>query len=195
MAPTQFNTFQVVPEWACCKLQDHESIQWMSIVAHVHSTALYALRDRAYLQEGESVLINSSTVDLSAAAAQIAIAYGAKEIYATVDSESKKQFLVEQIGLDEKNIFDTRDASFINTILERTGGVDVILNNLSGSLLHESWKLCAAFGRFIEVGKRDIHEAGRLCMEKFKDDVTFSAFDLDSLYHSSKQIHHRQRRE
>lgn len=69
-------------------------------------------------------------------------------------------------------------------------GVDVVLNSLTGDLLHASWRCCAAFGRFIEIGKRDILDDGRLEMNRFQNNVTFSAFDLSDIYnHPGEQYH------
>jgi len=62
-------------------------------------------------------------------------------------------------------------------------GVDVVLNSLTGDLLHDSWRACAEFGRFIEVGKRDILDNGSLDMRVFLKNATFTAFDLTALYH------------
>ena len=60
-------------------------------------------------------------------------------------------------------------------------GVDVILNSLTGDLLHDSWRACARFGRFVEVGKRDLIDAGKLDMQNFRRNVTFTAFDVSEL--------------
>ena len=35
-------------------------------------------------------------------------------------------------------------------------GVDVVLNSLGGEPLRQSWHCLAWFGRFIEMGKKDI---------------------------------------
>ncbi|RYC58435.1 hypothetical protein CHU98_g7782 [Xylaria longipes] len=81
------------------------------------------------------------------------------------------------IGVPESNIFQSRDASFASDISKRTNGrgVDVILNSLVGDLLHESWNCIAKFGRFIEIGKRDLLDAGKLDMRVFLRNVTFTA--------------------
>ena len=68
-------------------------------------------------------------------------------------------------------------------------GVDVVLNSLTGELLHDSWRACAEFGRFIELGKRDILDKGCLEMDVFSRNVMFTAFDLSSFYHSNRQTH------
>lgn len=64
-----------------------------------------------------------------------------------------------------------------------------MLNFLTGDLLHDSWRACADFGRFIEIGKRDILDGGRLDMGVFHRGVTFSAFDLSTLYYSNNTNH------
>lgn len=63
-------------------------------------------------------------------------------------------------------------------------GVDVILNSLVGDLLHASWSCIASFGRFVEVGKRELANAGRLDMALFQRNATFAAFDLSEMFYS-----------
>ena len=60
-------------------------------------------------------------------------------------------------------------------------GVDVILNSLIGDLLHDSFRACARFGRFVEIGKKDLTDAGRLDMHVFKRNVSYTAFDVSEL--------------
>ncbi|KAL4912943.1 polyketide synthase [Aspergillus aurantiobrunneus] len=185
MAPAYFRTSQIVPEWACHKLLDDEPFGAMCTLPVAYTTALYALRDRGNLQAGESVLIHSAAGGVGIAAIQVAQQIGA-EIYATVSTEDKKEYLVNTFGIRRDHIFSSRDASFREDILAATNGhgVDVVLNSLAGDLLHASWKCCSSFGRFIEIGKRDLLDCGRLEMEGFLKDTTFSAFDLSNLYYS-----------
>ncbi|TVY83962.1 Reducing polyketide synthase DEP5 [Lachnellula suecica] len=188
MAPGHFETNERFPEWACQKLQDDEDFNTAATLPLTFATALYALRHRANIQEGESVLIHSAAGGLGIAAVQIAQLSKA-EIFATVSTEDKKDFLVNNFGLKRENIFNSRDISFLDDVMAATNGrgVDVVLNSLIGDLLHASWRACASFGRFIEVGKRDIVDAGKLDMEVFRRNVTFTAFDLTSLYYEPKQ--------
>lgn len=155
------------------------------------STAIYGLRYRADLQPGESVLIHSATGGVGIAAIQLAKQIGA-EIFATVGNETKRNYLVDTFGLKPSHIFDSRDASFLDGVLAVTNGrgVDVVLNSLAGDLLHESFKACADFGRFIEIGKRDIADHGCLDMATFGRSVSFMAFDLSSLFLSKRKAHH-----
>jgi acyl transferase domain-containing protein/NADPH:quinone reductase-like Zn-dependent oxidoreductase len=193
MAPTHFATFETVPEWACCLLKDEEDFSICSTIPLVFSTALYALEQRAQLQAGETILIHSAAGGLGLAAIQIAKIKGA-EIFATVGTQEKKYFLINTFGVPEDHIFSSRDSSFLSGILGATSGrgVDVVLNSLTGDLLHDSWSVCAEFGRFVEVGKKDIVDAGKLDMSVFERGVTFTAFDLSSLFWSKNKRQHTQ---
>ena len=114
------------------------------------------------------------------------------QIFATVGNEAKKAFLVDMYDLDPAHIFNSRDSSFLPAILSATSGhgVDVVLNSLLHDLLHKSFEACADFGRFVEIGKRDIIDHGNLDMATFGRNVSFIAFDLSSLYLSEKPSHH-----
>lgn len=57
-------------------------------------------------------------------------------------------------------------------------GVDVVLNSVSGELLHASWECVATFGKMIELGKRDIIEEGSLNMRHFLANRSYCCVDL-----------------
>ena len=57
-------------------------------------------------------------------------------------------------------------------------GVDIVLNSLSGELLHASWKCVAEHGRMIELGKRDFIGHGKLEMSIFEANRSFFGVDL-----------------
>lgn len=105
------------------------------------------------------------------------------QVFTTVSTEDKKDFLAQNLGIKRQNIFNSSDSTFLSGVLAATGGkgVDVVLNSLSGDLLHDSWRACARFGRFVEVGKRDLIDAGKLDMQNFRRNVTFTAFDVSEL--------------
>lgn len=187
MGPGHFSTHERIPEWACQKLLDDEDFDTVATLPLVFSTAIYALHHRANIQNGESVLIHSAAGGLGIAAIQIAQLAGA-EIYATVSTDEKREYLIETFGLRREHIFNSRSSSFLDGLLAVTGGrgVDVVLNSLTGDLLHDSWRACAPWGRFVEVGKQDIVDAGKLDMEVFQRNVTFTAFDLSELSDESQ---------
>ncbi|KAG7008896.1 hypothetical protein G7Y79_00004g014800 [Physcia stellaris] len=110
------------------------------------------------------------------------------QVHATAATSEQRDFPANSFGLDPAQIYSSRNSSFLEGVLESTAGrgVDVVLNSLTGDLLQDSWTACAEFGRFIEVGKKDLLDAGNLCMKPFLIATTFTAFDLTSLYYSSE---------
>ncbi|KAL4784750.1 polyketide synthase [Aspergillus varians] len=186
MAPSHFQSYRTVPEWTCHRLLETESFDVCATLPVVFATAIYGLLYRARLHEGESVLIHSGAGGVGIAAIQLALNAGAGEIFATVSSDDKKQYLIDHFGLKPSNIFSSRDTSFLDGVLAATGGtgVDVVLNSLTGDQLHASWKCCASFGRFVEIGKMDLTTAGRLQMDQFLRNTTFTAVDLSQLYYT-----------
>ncbi|RYP18018.1 hypothetical protein DL767_009910 [Monosporascus sp. MG133] len=189
-APNHFTTLERVPAWAAHKLLPGEQFTTMATLPIMYSTALYALQDRTHLRTGESILVHSGAGALGLAMISIAKRIGAV-IYATVGSKVKKDFLVNELGIPDTHIFSSRDASFVEGVQEMTGGkgIDVIINSLVGDLMHASWKCIAHFGRFVEVGKRELADAGNLNMYMFLRNATFTAFDFSDLFFSEDQFY------
>ncbi|KAI2643562.1 reducing type I polyketide synthase 10 [Xylaria nigripes] len=191
MAPTHFQKYQTLPAWACHKLLESEQFDVMATIPLVYSTAVYALNYRANLRAGETILIHSGAGGVGIAAIQLALAAGA-EVFTTVSTDEKKEYLVSKYGLKPSNIFSSRGTSFLDGILKATGGrgVDVVLNSLIGDQLHATWRCIADFGRFVEIGKVDLSNAGRLEMDQFLKNATFTAFDLGGLYSTDNEKLH-----
>jgi NADPH:quinone reductase-like Zn-dependent oxidoreductase len=184
LAPNHFETVTRVPAWAVHKLRPSEAFATVASLPIVYSTAIYALEDRAQLRSGESVLIHSGAGALGLAAITISRRLGAN-IYTTVGSRAKKEYLVNHMGIPHTHIFSSRDVSFAKGVREMTNGkgVDVVLNSLIGDLMHASWDCVADFGRFVEVGKRELVDAGKLAMRVFLRNVSFIAFDFSDLFY------------
>lgn len=83
-------------------------------------------------------------------------------------------------NIPRDHIFHSRNSSFLPDIMRATNGVgvDVVLNSLSGDLLHASWMCVAEFGKMIEIGKRDFIGQGQLAMEAFEANRTFYGVDF-----------------
>ena len=155
----------------------------------VSTTAYYALVDLARLQPGEYCLIHSAAGGVGQMAIQLAQMLGAKVI-ATVGSQSKRDFLKDQFGLEDNMILSSRDPSFVKGVRTITGGrgCDVALNQLAGELLHATWSCIAPFGRLIEIGKRDIHENTKLDMDPFRKNITYASLDLITMFELNKPV-------
>ncbi|KAL0256846.1 Type I Iterative PKS [Diplodia seriata] len=155
----------------------------------VFCTAYHALVDLARLQRGEKVLIHAAAGGVGQACVQLASMLGA-EIYASVGSAEKKAFLTATYGVPASRIFYSRDAvgfaaavraATVDADTNEKGGVDVVVNSLAGEFLRESWACLAPFGRFVEIGKRDVTANAGLEMGAFAECRSFAALDLTLL--------------
>ncbi len=170
-----------------------ESMSWAvaASIPIVFVSAWVALRDRARLRKGESVLIHAATGGFGQAVIALAQHMGAGRIFATCSTTEKRDLLVREHGLDPKDIFSSRNDDFRAAISKRTSGkgVDVIINSLAGSLFQASWALIAQDGRFVDVGKRD-SEAGRhIDMAPFTRGATLTSIEL--MLHRTTEDHDR----
>ncbi|KAI1379228.1 hypothetical protein F4677DRAFT_453263 [Hypoxylon crocopeplum] len=159
--------------------EDGLSFDEMAGMPLVFATAVYGLLYLGRLRKGEKVLIHSATGGVGLAAVQIAKMVGA-EIFATVGTPAKREFLKREYGVEDSHIFSSRDTSFAAGIMAATNGygIDVSLNSLVRELLAASWSVMANNGRHIEIGRTDIMEFGILDLNVFKRNTTFSAFDF-----------------
>lgn len=140
-------------------------------------TAWYGLVELAKLKRGERVLIHGAAGGVGLAAIQIARARGATVI-ATVSTPDKRA-LVQLFGAHE--VHDSRSLAFADTIRQAHGGVDVVLNSLSGEAMRASFKCLKPFGRFVELGKRDYVANTELGLRPFRRNLTYFGVDLDQL--------------
>jgi acyl transferase domain-containing protein/aryl carrier-like protein len=142
-------------------------------------TASYALDHLGRLSVGERVLIHSATGGVGLAAIQCARRVGA-EVFATAGTPEKREYL-KKLGIE--HVMDSRSLSFADEVIERTGGrgVDVVLNSLAGEALVRSLDVLADYGRFLEIGKRDVYGNSRLGLRPFRKNLSFFAIDLDRL--------------
>ncbi|MCJ1383523.1 hypothetical protein MMC17_006637 [Xylographa soralifera] len=145
----------------------------------IFTTVYMALVDVARLRRGQSVLIHAAAGGVGQAAIMLAQHLGA-EIFITVGTPARRQLVMDRYGIPGDRIFSSRDTSFSAGVLAATNGrgVDVVLNSLAGPLLQESFNLLAAFGHFIEIGKRDLEQNSSLEMLPFSRHASFTALDL-----------------
>ncbi|KAJ5781109.1 hypothetical protein N7457_006269 [Penicillium paradoxum] len=183
----------VVPREACIKLPEGLSMADAATMLTAYVTVLYSLIEIGALKKGQarlqSVLIHSACGGVGLAALQVCRAVGA-EIYATVGNDKKVAYLIENFGLPREHIFHSRNTSFQPDLMRATAGrgVDIVLNSLSGNLLHASWECVAKFGRMVELGKRDFISHGMLNMSMFEDNRAFFGVDLAQVCKETPEI-------
>lgn len=149
------------------------------------ATALYALLDAGRLRKGMTVLIHSACGGVGLAALQVcrAVLGGLEGVYVTVGSEEKVKYLVEKWGVGRERVFGSRDAGFVEGVMRETGGrgVDVVLNSLSGELLHSSWGCVAPYGTMVEMGNKDLAGGGKLDLAPFLGNRGYVGVELHRL--------------
>lgn len=145
----------------------------------VFLTAWYALVKLARLGAGERVLIHAAAGGTGMAAVQIARQLGA-EVFATAGSQEKRELLTT---LGVTNVFDSRSLDFADQIRLATGGagVDVVVNSIAGQAVSRSIACLAPYGRFVEIGKRDLLHDSRIGLRPFLHNLAFYGFDLRQL--------------
>lgn len=170
------------PYTNAARIPDSLDFETAASLPVVFCTAFIGLIDKAALQQGERVLIHAAAGGVGQAAILVAKSLGA-EVFATVGTAEKRNFLIEKYGIPDDHIFSSRDISFSAGVRLRTQneGVDVVLNSLSGSLLHESLGCLRRFGRFVEIGKRDLQINSRIDLAAFNRCITFLHIDLAQL--------------
>src|SRR5262249_42508807 len=71
--------------------------------------------------------------------------------------------------------------NFVDEVMDHTSGsgVDIVLNSVGGEAIAKSMNVLAYYGRFLEIGKRDIYQNSRLGLIPFRKSLSFFAIDLD----------------
>ena len=129
------------------------------------------------LESDDRVLIHAGAGGVGLAAIQLAQAAGA-EVFAT--ASAPKQAYLRSLGV--RHVFDSRQTSFGEGILEATNGagVTVVLNSLtSEGFIDASLSCLAEGGRFIELARRDILSEEE--MTAVRPDVAYAVLELDVL--------------
>ncbi len=141
------------------------------IVAYL--TAYQALIQVGRMRVGERLLIHCATGGVGLAALNLALRHGA-QVHATAGSATKRAYLAK---FPLASIHDSRDQAYIEAIRAQTSaqGLDLVLNSLSGEAIRQGLDLLAPFGRFLELGRRDIEEGTALSLAHFAKHVSFAA--------------------
>lgn len=146
----------------------------------VFMTAWHALKTVARMKAGETILVHAGAGGVGMAAIQIAHHLGA-EVIASAGSATKRS-LLKLLGV--KHVIDSRKGDFTETVLELTGGrgVDVVLNALAAEAIPMGLSCLAEFGRFIEIGKRDIYQNSRLPLWALRKNASFHVVAMDAVF-------------
>jgi acyl transferase domain-containing protein/NADPH:quinone reductase-like Zn-dependent oxidoreductase/NAD(P)-dependent dehydrogenase (short-subunit alcohol dehydrogenase family)/SAM-dependent methyltransferase/acyl carrier protein len=152
----------------------------------VFMTAWHALQNVARMRKGESILVHAGAGGVGMAAIQIAHHLGV-EVVATAGSPTKRA-LLETLGV--RHVIDSRRADFTDAVMELTGrrGVDVVLNALAGEAIPMGLSCLAEFGRFIEIGKRDIYQNARIPLWPLRRNASFHVVAMDAVFSGGEAL-------
>jgi len=134
----------LVPEALCLPVPDNVSDVLAAAIINPGQSPIGALRTRAILQPGETVLINGATGTTGQIAVQIAKHLGAGRVIATGRSSDARARLRE-LGADD-TIDLTADADVVQDALAAhfaDGGIDIVLDYLSGTPTEMVLAACA----------------------------------------------------
>lgn len=118
-----------------------------------YGTCLHALRDRAALQPGQTVLVLGAAGGIGIATIELAKALGARVIAAA--SSAEKLATCRAQGADE--VINYREQNLRDEIKRLTGGqgVDVVVDPVGGDYAEQALRSMAWRGRYLVVGFTD----------------------------------------
>ncbi|MFF7994798.1 SDR family NAD(P)-dependent oxidoreductase [Kitasatospora xanthocidica] len=174
-----FTTFATLPAAAVAPVPAGLPAETAAGLPVAYLTAWYALRRLARLADGERVLIHSATGGTGLAAIAVARRLGA-DVLATAGSEDRRRYL-RAMGI--RHVMDSRSLDFAEQTRDATAGegVDVVLNSLSGPAIRAGLETLRPFGRFVELGVRDILADTPLGLAPLRHNITMSTVDLVEL--------------
>lgn len=203
---TMLSAYVTVPALLVARQPQHLSAEEACTFPLAFLTAHYALHHLGRMSTGERVLIHSATGGVGLAAVQLAQRAGC-EIFATAGSEEKREYLR---ALGVTHVHDSRALAFADEILkiENRGlkiekddhqfsildsrtheqGIDLVLNSLAGAAIPKSLEVLRSYGRFLEIGKRDIYNDHRLGLAPFKKNLSYFAIDLAAVIEARPKL-------
>lgn len=140
--PVHFS--QVVP------MPDSMSFEEGAALTTIYGTSYHALKDRARLKEGETVLVLGAAGGVGIATVQLAKAMGAKVI-AAASSDEKLQFCRDN-GADETINYTTEDLKARAKELSGGKGVDVVYDPVGGDYAEPALRATGWDARYLVIG-------------------------------------------
>ena len=148
----------IVPSTAVVKIPDSMSFETAAALPMTYGTSIYALKQRAELMEGETLLVLGAAGGVGLASVELGKAMGAKVIAAA--STQDKIDLCKNHGADEAFIYPSgkldknQQKELSSKIKELTGGVgaNVIYDPIGDSYSEPCIRATAWDGRYLVIG-------------------------------------------
>ncbi|MDE4302574.1 NADPH:quinone oxidoreductase family protein [Phaeobacter gallaeciensis] len=152
-----FATHRCIDATQAIRIPDAMPFEDAACFVFTYGTSYHALKDRAHMKPGESLLILGAAGGVGVAAIELGKAMGAKVI-AAVSSDDKAAFCRE-VGADETLVYGRsldkgQQKEFSSQIKSLSGkdGVDVVYDSVGGAYSEPALRAMAWEGRFLVVG-------------------------------------------
>ncbi|MGH1492326.1 MAG: zinc-binding dehydrogenase [Acidimicrobiales bacterium] len=142
--------FTVVAAEAAMSVPSHLSDVQAAAIPNVFVTAHDAVVTNAEVKPGETVLITAGSSGVGTAAIQIARHLGAGSVAVTTRSPAKEASLRE---LGATDVINTNGQDWAEVITQSCGPVDVVIDQVGGSIFSDVLSTMGLGGRFIGVGR------------------------------------------
>ena len=111
-----------------------------------------ALITQGKLTKGETVLIQGASSGVGLMAMQIAKHMGARQVFGSSTNDSRRAQLTK-FGAD--SVFNSNDDTWVDEVLAKTAGagVDLIIDQISGSTVNQNMEATKVCGRIVNVGR------------------------------------------
>jgi NADPH:quinone reductase len=140
----------LVPALGCFPMPDSMPFDEAAGFTMTYGTSHHALRQRANLQAGESVLVLGAAGGVGLTAVELAKAMGAKVIAAA--STDDKLALAEKYGADHLLNYSNVDIKEGVKLITSGKGVDVVYDPVGGDYTEPAFRSIAWKGRYLVVG-------------------------------------------
>ena len=139
-----------VPANACFQKPGKMDFSIAASFMIAYGTSYHALKDRAKLQEGETLLVLGASGGVGLAAVELGKLMGAKVIAAA--STDEKLALCREYGADQTINYSKEDLKLAIKELTNGTGVDVVYDPVGGDYSEAAFRGIAWAGRYLVVG-------------------------------------------
>jgi len=139
-----------VDETRLIPIPDNLDFVTPAAIAMTYATSYHALKDRAKIQSGETLLVLGAAGGVGLAAVELGKLMGAKVIAAA--STDEKLAVCRQFGADETINYSSEDLKERLKVLTGGRGVDVVYDPVGGPYSEIALRNTAWEGRFLVVG-------------------------------------------
>ena len=140
----------IVPAASCFAMPDELSYEVGSAVLLAYGTSWHALRDRAALRDGETLLVLGASGGVGLSAVEIGVALGARVIAGA--SSDRKLSVCRERGASALVNYQSENLREALARLTERHGPDVIYDPVGGALAEPAFRSIAWRGRYLVVG-------------------------------------------